>query len=159
MKGLEVKNYSSLFPKRKKLFILVARVLKNFPQFVVICIVQGFVVVNKAEVDDFLEFSCFFNDPTDVGHLISGSFSFYKSSLNIWKLLVHMLLKPGLENSDHYFASLWDECGFAVVWTFFGIAFLWDWNENWPFPVLWPLLSFPNLLPHWVPRFHSFIIF
>ena len=62
--------------------------------------------------------------------------------LNIWKFLIHVLLKPGLENFEHYFASVWDECNCALVWTLFGIAFLWDWNENWPFPVLWPLLSF-----------------
>ena len=75
---------------------------------------------------------------------ISGSSAFYKSSLNIWKFTAHTLLKPGLENFEHYFASVWDEYNWAVVWTFFGIAFLWDWNENWPFLVLWPLLSFPN---------------
>ena len=85
----------------------------------------------------FLEFSCFFDDPTDVGSLISGSSACSKSNLNIWKFTVHVLLKPGLENFEHYFASVWDECYCAVVWTFFGIAFLWDWNENWPFPVLW----------------------
>ena len=88
----------------------------------------------------FLEFSCFFNDPTDVGNLISGSSGFSKSSLHIWKFMVHVLLKPGLENFEHYFASVWDERNCAVVWAFFGIAFLWGWNENWPFPVLWPLL-------------------
>ena len=96
----------------------------------------------------FLEFYCFFYDPTDVGNLISGSSAFSKSSLNIWKLTVHILLKPGLENFEHYFASVWDQCNCAVVWAVFGIAFLWDWNENWPFPVLWPLLSFPNLLAY-----------
>ena len=79
----------------------------------------------------------------DVGNLIFASSAFSKSSLNTWKLLVHILLKPDLENFEHYFASVWDECNCSVVWTFFGIAFLWDWNENWPFPVLWPLLSFP----------------
>ena len=63
---------------------------------------------------------------------------------------------PGLENFEYYFTS-WDECNCVVVWTFFGIAFLWDWNENWPFPVLWPLLSFPNLLAHGVQHFHSII--
>ena len=92
----------------------------------------------------FLELSCFFNDPTDVSNLISGSSAFSKTSLNIWKFLVHLLLKPGLENFEHYFASMWDDCNCVVAWTFFGIAFVWDWNKNWPFPVLWPLLSFPN---------------
>ena len=66
---------------------------------------------------------------------------------SIWKFMAHILLKPGLENFDHYFTSMWDEYNWVVVWVFFGIAFLWDWNENWPFPVLWPLLSLPNLLP------------
>ena len=127
-------------------------------QFVVIHTVKGFGIVNKAEVDVFLELSCFFNDTEDVGNLISGSSAFSKSSLNIWKFLVHVLLKPGLENFEHYFASMWDECNCEVVWTFFGIAFLWDWNENWPFPVLWPLLSFPDLLAYWVQHFHSIIL-
>ena len=89
----------------------------NFPQFVVIHTVKGFGVVNKAEVDVFLEFSCFLNDPVDVGNLISGSSAFSKSSLNIWKFTVHILLKPGLENFEHYFASLWDECNCAVELT------------------------------------------
>ena len=92
----------------------------------------------------FLEFPCFFYDPEDVGNLISSSSVFCKLSLNVWKFMVHILLKPGLENFERYFASVWDDCNCAVVRTFFGIAFLWDWNENWPFPVLWPLLSFPN---------------
>ena len=127
-----------------------SHLFKNFPQFVVIHTVKGFRVVNEAEVDVFLELSCFFYGPTDVGSLISGSSAFSKSSLYIWKFIVHVLLKPGLENFKHYFASLWDECNCAVVWSFFGIAFLWDWNENSPFPVLWPLLSFPNLVAYWV---------
>ena len=80
--------------------------LLNFPQFVVIHTVKGFGVVNKAEVDVFLEFSCFFDDPADVGNLVSGSSAFSKSSLNIWKFLVHVLLKPRLENFEHYFASV-----------------------------------------------------
>ena len=99
----------------------------------------------------------FFHNPTDVGNLISGSSAFSKTSLNIRKFTVHILLKPGLENFEHYFTSMWDECNCAVVWTFFGIAFLRDWNENWSFPVLWPLLSFPNLLAYWVLHFHSSI--
>ena len=97
----------------------------------------------------FLELSCFFDDPANIGNLVSGSSAFSKSSLNIWKFMVHILLKTGLENFEHYFASVWDEGNCLVVWAFFGIAFHWDWNEDWPLPVLWPLLSFPNLLAHW----------
>ena len=82
-----------------------SHLLKNFPQFVVIHIVKGFRVVNKAEVDVFLELSCFFYDPVDVGNFISGSSAFSKTSLNIWSFLVHVLLKPSLENFEHYFAS------------------------------------------------------
>ena len=134
-----------------------SHLFKNFPQFIVIHIIKGFTIVNEAEVDVFLEFSYFFYAPTDIGNLISGSSAFSKSSLNIWKFSVYILLKPSLKNFKHYFASMWDECNFVVVWTFFGIAFLWDWNENRPFPVLWPLLSFPNLLAYWVPHFHSII--
>ena len=80
--------------------------LKNFPQFIVIHTVKGFGIVNKAKVDVFLELSCFFNDPTDVGNLISVSSAFSKSSLSIWKFMVHILLKPGLEKFKHYFASM-----------------------------------------------------
>ena len=83
-----------------------SHLLQNFPQFIVIHTVKGFGIVSKAEVDVFQELSCFFDDPTDVGNLISGSSAFYKSSLNIWKLMVHELLKPGLENFEHYFASM-----------------------------------------------------
>ena len=98
---------------------------KNFPQFIVIHTIKGFGIVNKAEVDGFLELSCFFNDPTDVGNLISGSSAFSKSSLNIWKFSVHILLKPSLKDFEEHLASVWDECNCVVVWTFFGIAFLW----------------------------------
>ena len=129
----------------------------RFFQFIVIHTVKGFDTVNKAEIDVFLELSCFFDDPVDVGNLVSGSSAFPKTSFNIWKFTVHVLLKPGLENFEHYFTSMWDECNCAVVWAFFGIAFLWDWNENLPFLVLWPLLSFSNLLANWVQHFHSII--
>ena len=111
---------------------------------------QSFAIVNKAEVNVFLELFCFFNDSADVGNLTSGSSAFSKTSLNIRKFTVHVLLKPGLENFELYFTSMWDKCNCALVWAFFGIAFLWDLNKNWPFPVLWPLLSFPNLLTYWV---------
>ena len=86
---------------------------------------------------------------------ISGSSAFSKSNLNICKFTVHVLLKPDLDNFEHYFASVWAECNCAVIWAFFGNAFLWDWNENWPFSVLRPLLSFPNLLAYWV---HLFVV-
>ena len=78
---------------------------QNFPQFIMIHTFKGFGIVNKAEIDIFLELSCFFHDPVDVGNLISGSSAFSKTSLNIWKLTVHVLLKPGLENFEPYFTS------------------------------------------------------
>ena len=92
-----------------------SHLFKNFPQFVVIHTVKGFGIVNKAEIDVFLKLSCFFNDPTDVGNLISVSSAFSKSSLNIWKFTVHVLLKLGLENFEHYFARVLDECNCVVV--------------------------------------------
>ena len=83
-----------------------SQLLKNFPQFVLIHTVKGFNLINETEVDVFQELSCFFVDPTDVDSLISGSSAFSKSSLNIWKFSVHVLLKPGLESFEHYFASM-----------------------------------------------------
>ena len=83
-----------------------SHLLKNFPEFVVIHAVKDFGIANKAEADVFLQLSCFFHDPMDVGNLISGSSAFFKSSLNIWKFMVHILLKLGLENFEHYFASM-----------------------------------------------------
>ena len=104
--------YSHLFknsplpPQKKK---------KKFPQFVVIHTVKGFGIIYKAEVYVFLELSHYFDDPMDVGNLMSGSSVFSKPSLNIWKFTVHVLMKPGLENFEHYFASLRDECNCAIV--------------------------------------------
>ena len=94
--------------------IWYSHLLKNFPQFVVIHTVNGFGLVNKSEVDAFLELSCFFDDPVDIGNLISGSSAFSKTSLNIWTFTVHVLLKPGLENFEHYFTSVLDEFNCAV---------------------------------------------
>ena len=108
--------------------------------------VKGFGIGNKAEIDVFLELSCFFNDPVDVGNLISRSSAFSKTSLNIWKFMIHLLLKPGLENFEHHFASMWDECNCVVVWAIFGIAFLRDWMKTdlfqpcgswWVFQICW----------------------
>ena len=122
--------------------------LKNFPQFVVIHTVKGFGIINKAEIDVFLELSCFFNDPTDVGNLslvplpflnppwTSGSSQFIYCWSLAWRILSITLLACEMN---------------AIVWSLniLCIAFLWDWNENWPFPILWPLLSFPNWLAYW----------
>ena len=101
-----------------------SHLFQNFPQFIVIHTVKGCDTVNKAEIDVFLELSCFFDDPMDVGNLISGSSAFSKTSLNIRKFTVHVLMKPGLENFEHYFTSMWGECNCVVVWAFFGIAFI-----------------------------------
>ena len=107
-----------------------SHLFKNFPQFAEIHRVKAFGVVNKAEVDVFLELSCFFYDPADVGNLISGSSAFSKTSLNIWKFTVQVLVKPGLENFEHYFTSVGDECNYQVGRASFGTVFLWDLNEN-----------------------------
>ena len=124
---------------------------KNFPQFVMIHTVKGFSIVNEAEVNVFLEFSCFFYDPVEFGNLMSVSLPFLNPACTsgssqftycwslAWRILSIILL-----------ACEMNECNCVVVWTFFGISLLWYWNENWPFPVLWPLLSFPNFLAYWV---------
>ena len=123
---------------------------QNFPQFVVIHTIKGFGIVNKAEVDVFLEVSCFVDDPMDAANLISLSSAFSKSSLNIWKFKVHVLLKPDLGEfwALHCCFVRWVQLcgGLNILWH----CVFWDWNENWPFPVLWSLLSFPNLLAYWM---------
>ena len=132
---------------------------KNFPQFVVICTVKGFSILNEEELDVFLELPFFLYSPTNVGNLIYclSSSAFSKPSLYWWKLSVHVLLKPSLKDFEHYVAGMWNEYNCMIVWIFYGIALLWDWNENRLFPVLWPLLSFPNLLAYWLQHFNSII--
>ena len=95
--------------------VFYSHLFQNFPQFIVIHTVKGFGIVNEAEIEVFLELSCFFHDPAEVGNLISGSSAFSKTSLNIREFAVHVLLKPGLENFEHYFTSMRDECNCAVV--------------------------------------------
>ena len=114
-------------------------------QFVVIHTVKGFGVVNKVKVDIFWNSLAF----SMIQRMLT-ILPFLNPAWTYRKFTLHVLLKAGLENFEHYFASMWDECNCVVVWTFFGIAFLWDWNENWPFPALWPLLSFADLLTYWV---------
>ena len=118
-----------------------SQLFQNFLQFVVIHSVKGFGIVNKADVDVFQELPCFFDDPTNVGNLISGSSAFSKTSLNTCNFMVHMLLKPVLENFEHYFASMWDECNCAVVWTFFGTGVKTDLFQPcghcWVFQICW----------------------
>ena len=115
-------------------------------QFVVIHTVKVFSVVNEAEVDVFLEFPCFLYDKVDVGSSTSGSYAFSKYSFYTWNFSVYVLLKPSLKDFEHYLASMWDERNCVVVWTFFGIALLWDWNETdlfqscdhcWVFQICW----------------------
>ena len=119
-----------------------SHLLKNIPQLVVIHTVKGFGIANK-EVDVFLELSCFFDDPMDVDNLIFGSSAFSKSNLNIWKFMVHVLLKSVLENFEHYFGSMCDECNCVVVWAlpFFGIGMKTDLFQScghcWVFQICW----------------------
>ena len=119
--------------------------------------VKGFGRVNKAEIEVFLELSCFFNDPEDVGNLISGSSAFSKTSLNIWNFMVHLLLKPGLENFEHYFTSMWDERNCAVVWAFFLLPFFGTGMKTDLFQSCGHCWVFPSLLAYWAQHFHSII--
>ena len=133
-----------------------SHLFQNFPQFIVIHKVTGFDIANKAEIDVFFWKSL--------------AFSMIQWTLAIWSLVPLPFLKPAWISGSSQFrycqnlalrilsiTSMWDECNCVVVWAFFGIAFLCDWNENWPFPVLWPPLSFPNFLAYWVQHFHSII--
>ena len=105
-------------------------------------------------MDVFLELSCFYNDPVDVGSWISDSSAFANSSLYTWKFSVHILLKPSLKDFEHNLASMWNEHSCMVVYIFFGTGIPWDWNENWPFPARWPLLCLLNLLAYWMWHFY-----
>ena len=129
-----------------------SHLLMNFPQLLW-SIHSSFSVVSEAEVDVFLEFPCF---------------SMIQRMLAIWSLVPLPFLNPAwisgsswfhilLKDFEHYLASTWNECTSTLVWAFFSIALLWDWNENWPFPVRWPLPSFPNLVTYWVQHFNSII--
>ena len=109
-------------------------------------VVKGFSIVDETEADVFLEFPCFLYDPGNVGNLVSGSSAFSKLSLDIWNFSVNIMLKPSMQDFEHNLTSMGDECNCLVVLTFFCTAHLGNLDEDWPFPVLWPLLGFPNLL-------------
>ena len=123
-----------------------SHLLKNFPQIVVVYTVNVFGIVNKAEVDVFLELSCFFDDPVDVGNLISGSYVFSASSLNLWRFTVHILLKPGMENFEYYFTSV-DLSAFKL-WaaiTIIPVLLFLNWNSA---PTISSLLTPPTPAPY-----------
>ena len=112
-----------------------SHLFQNFPQFLVIHTVKGFGIVNKAEADGFLELCCFFNDPVDVGNLISGSSAFPKSSLNILKFMVHVVLKPGLESFEHHFTSVLDECNCSLSSLWHCLSLGLEWKLTFSSPV------------------------
>ena len=132
---------------------------KSFPQFVMIHTAKGFSVVNETEVDVFLEFPCFLYDPTNVDNLISGSSAFSKPSLDVWKVLVRIKLKPSMPDFKHDLTSMGDESNCLMDWTLFSTALLGNWDEDWPFPVLWPLLGLPDLLTYWMQHFYHLLDF
>ena len=141
--------------KRQCQVVWYFHLFQNFPQFIVIHTVKGFGIVNEAEIDVFLEISCFFDHLADVGNLISGCSVFSKIQLEHLEVHGSHIAEAWLGEfwALHYIyiiISVWDEFNCVLVWAFFGIAFLCDWNENWPFPVSWPLLSFAKLLTYWV---------
>ena len=103
---------------------------KCFPHFVMIYAVKGYIVVDETEIDVFLKFSCFFYNPVNVGNLISSSSSFSKPSLDIWKFLVHIMLKPSMQDFKHDLTSMGDECNCLMVSTFFGTTLLGNWDED-----------------------------
>ena len=137
--------------------IWYSHLFRGFPQFVMLHTVKGFSIVNETEVDIFLKFSCLLYNPANVGNLISDSPAFSKPSLDTWKFLVHLMLKASMQDLKRIFTSMGDECNCPMVRIFYSTALLGNWDEDWPFLVLWPLLGFPNLLTYWVQHFSSII--
>ena len=131
---------------KRQVMVWYSHFSKSFPQLVMIHTVKGFSVIHKAEIDVFLKFLCFLYNPVNVGNLISGSSSLSKPSLDIWKFLVHITLKLSIQDFKYDLTSMGDECNCPMVKTFFSTTLLVDWDDSWPFPVLWPLLDLPDLL-------------
>ena len=134
--------------------ILYSHLFRNFPQCVVIHTAKDFSIVSEAEADGIPLLFLWSKGCWQFDLLFLCLFYI---SLYIWKFSVHVLLKSSLKDFEHYLAKTWNEHNCMRVWTFFGIAILWNWNENWRFLVLQPLLSFPNLLAYWVQHFYSII--
>ena len=134
------------FLRRQILWSGISISLRSFQRVLWSYIVKGFIMVDETVVDIFLEFSCFLYDPVNVGNLISGSSAFSKPTWNIWKFLVHIRLKPSMQDFEQNLTSMGDECNCPAVSTFFTTALLGNWDEYWPFSVLWTLLGFPNWL-------------
>ena len=131
---------------------------KSFPQFVMIHIVKGFHIVDESEIDVFLKFSCFLYNPANVGNMISSSSSFSKPSLNIWKFLFHIMLKPSMQDFKHDLTSMGDKRNCPVVWAFFSTTLLGSWDEDWPFLVLWLLRGLLYLLTYWMQHLDGIIL-
>ena len=126
-------------------------------QIFVIHTVKGFGIVNKAEVDVFSGTLLLFWWSSGCWQFDLWFLCLFEIQLEHLEVHSSHTVEAWLGDFEHYFTRVWDECNCVVIWIFFGIAFLWDWNENWAFPVLWPLLSFPNMLAYWVQHFHSII--
>ena len=125
-----------------------SHLFKSFPQSVMIHTVKGFSIVDETGV--FLEFPCFLYDPANVGNLISCSSSFSKPSPDICKFLICMILKPSMQDFKQHLTSMGDDCNCLMVSTFFSTTLFGNWDNDWPFPILWPLLGLPDLLMYWM---------
>ena len=146
-------TYIQTFQETGKV-IWYSHFLKNFPQFVVVHTVKGFSIVSEADGNVFWD-----SLPLSMIQWMLAIWSLVpQTSLHIWKFSVHVVLKLSLKDFEHYLASKWDEHNCMIGWTFFGIAFLLDWSENWSLPALWLLLCFPNLLTYWIQHFYSLIL-
>ena len=126
--------------------VCYSHLIKSSSQFIMIHTVKGLSIIDETEVDVFLEFPCCLYNPANVGYLIPGFSSFSKPSLEIWKLLVHIMLKPSMQDFKHDLTSMEDGCNCPMVSTFCSTTLLGNWDEDRPFPVLWPLLGLPDLL-------------
>ena len=146
-------TYIQTFQETGKV-ILYSHFLKNFPQFVVVHTVKGFSIVSEADGNVIWD-----SLPLSMIQWMLAIWSLVpQTRLHIWKFSVHVVLKLSLKDFEHYLASKWDELYCVIGRAFFGIAFLLDWNENWPFPALWPLMSFPNLMTYWMQHFYILIL-